>query len=535
MPETVVPAGQDGVVRGAQPSPPVAGVPIRVRPEELLGGDTELEQVADIWSADAHAARAAAELAVWVARLARRRRVDRQAREAEFGRRGAPGPDSVDRRPPCLADVSEGFVPELALIRGCTEAEAAVLAVESLVLVERLPDVWGELYEGRLDIRRARVLVDLLGEVSPATAAAVLDRVLARAGRQTAPQLRDRTRRVLARIDADALEHRRRERQRQADVRVQDTGDGMCALVTDLPTPDAHACADAVRRYADAQRAGGDARPIGVIRAEVVRDLILRPWDTSRPPVTAHLTVHADLPALDPAAPDQPAADVNGDVVTAAQCRELLERLDMLGMRPAPRGGSVQVAVHDPATGRLVAVATRRELRRAAEGPRRRRRARPATASSCRRGDTSTCAPVEESTPERGGSALAGGPGLRAPGPTLRYRPRAAQRRFVDARDRRCRWPGCRRPPARRDHDHVIPHAAGGPTACWNLCCLCRTHHRIKTFATGWSFTLLRDGRLLVRTPSGITRVSAPPGWTADPEPEPPWLEETHPPDPLLS
>jgi hypothetical protein len=84
---------------------------------------------------------------------ARRRRIDR--RTGEFG----PGRDTVDRRPPCLADVSGGFVPELALIRGCTEGEAAVLAVDSLVLVSRLPDTWAELYAGRIDARRARVLV----------------------------------------------------------------------------------------------------------------------------------------------------------------------------------------------------------------------------------------------------------------------------------------------------------------------------------------------------------------------------------------
>lgn len=58
---------------------------------------------------------------------------------------------------------------------------------------------------------------------------------------------------------------------------MQDTGDGGSALVTDLSTPDAHACA------------GGDTRPIGVIRTEVVRNLTLRPWDTSRPPVTARV------------------------------------------------------------------------------------------------------------------------------------------------------------------------------------------------------------------------------------------------------
>ena len=125
------------------------------------------------------------------------------------------------------------------------------------------------------------------------------------------------------------------------------------------------------------------------------------------------------------------------------------------------------------------------------------------------------------------------GPGLRPPADTPRYRPTAAQRRFVSARDRRCRWAGCRRRPVRHDLDHGTAYGEGGPTACWNLCCLCRTHHRIKTHTPGWHFTLLRDGTLVVRTPAGITRRTRPPGWCADPEPDPPWLDETAPPDRL--
>ncbi|MBB3086610.1 HNH endonuclease signature motif containing protein [Geodermatophilus sabuli] len=143
------------------------------------------------------------------------------------------------------------------------------------------------------------------------------------------------------------------------------------------------------------------------------------------------------------------------------------------------------------------------------------------------RSEKPTCGQGDEST-----RPLADGPGLRPPPPTSRYRPTATQRRFVRARDRRCRWPGCRRPPARHDLDHATPHADGGPTTCWNLCCLCRTHHRITTFAPGWAFHLFPDGRLLVRTPSGTTRISTPPGWHPWPEPDPPWLDETAPPDP---
>jgi hypothetical protein len=64
----------------------------------------------------------------------------------------------------------------------------------------------------------------------------------------------------------------------------------------------------------------------------------------------------------------------------------------------------------------------------------------------------------------------------------------------------------------RTDLDHVIAHGEGGPTDCDNLCCLCRRHHRLKTHAPGWRFRLDPDGALLVTTPSGVTRISRPPG-----------------------
>jgi hypothetical protein len=90
--------------------------------------------------------------------------------------------------------------------------------------------------------------------------------------------------------------------------------------------------------------------------------------------------------------------------------------------------------------------------------------------------------------------------------------------------------PGCRARVGRCDLDHAHPHERGGPTACWNLCCLCTRHHRIKTFARDWSFRLV-GGKLYVRTPGGVTRATRPPGWETDPEPDPPWLDETAPPD----
>ena len=135
----------------------------------------------------------------------------------------------------------------------------------------------------------------------PKAVAAIEARVLPVAGELTRAQIRQRVRRALARLDAKALERRRKEAAARADVCHQPTGDGMSRLMIDLPLWKAAACVDVVRQYADMARAAGDNRPIGVIRAEVAADLILRPWDHSRPPVTARLDIHAPLASLRPA------------------------------------------------------------------------------------------------------------------------------------------------------------------------------------------------------------------------------------------
>lgn len=62
-------------------------------------------------------------------------------------------------------------------------------------------------------------------------------------------------------------------------------------------------------------------------------------------------------------------------------------------------------------------------------------------------------------------------------------RPTAAMRRFVEARDRSCRAPGCDAPAERCDLDHSVswPHGSTTPT---NLAAAHRRHHEYKT--RGW-------------------------------------------------
>jgi hypothetical protein len=201
------------------------------------------------------------------------------------------------------------------------------------------------------------------------------------------------------------------------------------------------------------------------------------------------LDVTVPLPSLsaDPSGTEQEPAEVNGQPITAAHVRELLAQLDAVcpGGLQAPTGGSLQVSITG-ADGALLATTGRAELARIA-----------------RRG-----------CPDHPGTGPAAGCGcavIDRPPAVDRYRPSSAQRRFGKTRDRTCRHPGCGQPVARVDLDHVVPYPEG-PTDCDNLCCLCRRHHRLKTFAPGWRFVLTPDGRLEVTTPSGITRTTRPPG-----------------------
>jgi hypothetical protein len=52
---------------------------------------------------------------------------------------------------------------------------------------------------------------------------------------------------------------------------------------------------------------------------------------------------------------------------------------------------------------------------------------------------------------------------------TAGYRPPDSLRHLIKIRSPRCGYPGCRRPAARRDDDHTIPHHQGGKTCECNL------------------------------------------------------------------
>jgi hypothetical protein len=381
--------------------------------------------------------------------------------------------------------VSEFFPDELALVLNCSRATASQLWERSTTLLRRLPATWAALADGWLDWPRARAIAAELGwpaRESPDDVVAAVERVvLPQATDLSITRLRALVRRELIKADPAAADRRRKRAERAADVTVRGLGDGMGELRATMPLPEASAVRAEVDAHARALKKAGDERPIGQLRGAVLHDLVTRPWQ-ERPAVSAHVEVVASLDTLESAAAGAPGAGnepvlVDGEPVTAVLARELLERLDALcpGGLQAPTGGTLSISITDE-DGRLIAAVTRRELE---------------TAVRC-------------------------GKGLGPPPAVDRYEPAPAQRRFTRTRDRTCRHPGCGNRAGWADLDHVVAHADGGATDCANLCCLCRRHHRLKTHARGWRYVMTSDGVLTVTTPGGVTRVSRPPGMSAD-------------------
>src|SRR3954468_6982392 len=388
------------------------------------------------------------------------------------------------RTGPEFPGVSEFFVHELAMILNVGRGTAAFRARRAFCGRDNLPATFAALKRGDVDERRAQELFIVLEDVPADLARRIDAELIGEANELSVAKLGARARELLAEYDADAAEQRRQEAQRDADVFVQPRGDGIATIGADLPAAEAAEAYELINQLALLAKQDGDERPVRQIRTEIYSLLLRQPGLLGG--VQAHLTITATLEALEGSSGAP--GTVNGFVITPAQLRDLLTRMDALGLT-TPDDGTLTFGITD-ADGRLVATTKESELRRRG-----------------RRGQ-----------------------GLNPPAATGPYEPTDAQHTFVTTRDRTCRFPNCGQRVGWADHDHVVPHACGGRTDCTNLCCLCRTHHRLKTFARGWSFRMEPDGTLQVTTPSGITRVTRPPGLR--PPPEPPAAEADEPDDP---
>ena len=85
----------------------------------------------------------------------------------------------------------------------------------------------------------------------------------------------------------------------------------------------------------------------------------------------------------------------------------------------------------------------------------------------------------------------------------------AGLKRWLQARDGTCRFPGCSVNVTHAEIDHTTPFSHGGPTDHGNLEHLCPKHHRFKTLGH-WKARQPESGSLVWSSPTGRTYVTDP-------------------------
>jgi hypothetical protein len=344
-------------------------------------------------------------------------------------------------------DLAEFVADEVSLALRISPAAARDRLELARTLTRRLRATFAALEQGRIDLYKARAIVEATARlVDPAVVADVEARVLPRAGEQTGTQLKAALRRAVAQADPDGTE--RRHKRAVADRRVElfPLDDGVADLwLRSLPADDAVAIyrmLDGLARAAQAE--DGETRTLDQLRADALSEIAVGVLDgagwagrTLRPRRRAHphlqVVVSADtLLGLT----DQPGHLTDYGPIPASLARQIAE------------DATWQRLLSDPVSGTLVECAT------------------------------------------------------------TSYAPGVVLDRHVTTRDQTCRFPTCTHPADNCDLDHTVPYPDGA-TAADNLGPLCRHHHRAKQ--AGFRLKQPEPGHFEWTSPTGQVYTVTPP------------------------
>ena len=460
-----------------------------------------LDQLSDQVLLDrmAHAEALSTQLAAAQARLLG---VLRQRRLAEQA--AVHGHQAEDCTATACCDPDGWVAPEVGPWVGLSERQLAT-RLDTAERVARFPAVAAAMTEGRLQAWTATRLLehlDTLGSYVSAGRLAALEAatvawLLARP--RTVAQLNTRMRRLILAARAAACQDgegpdgpdQSGHQQRRVTI-TPAPNPGLAELVALLPEADALAVRATLATLAHDPVDGADPRTADQRRADLLVTLLTgrpalngRPDDTRcalRDPVNLEVRLDVSIPAdsLVGHGPGPGRVPGYGDIPSATA-------RDLVGEAARATGGcQLRPLVYHPDTGRLLGFAT---------------------------------TPVRMTW-------------LADLHPSRGYRHSPTLHTAVRLRDGTCRAPGCPRPAARCDCDHVIPYPTG-PTSLTNSCSLCRRHHRLKTHAPGWHLTIHPDGHTTWTTPTGTRHTTHPTDHRPPdhhPDPHPAYDPDTDPP-----
>lgn len=395
-----------------------------------------------------------------------------------------PGPDETPSY--AIVDPLQVASAEIVAAYGVHHHRATGLVTLANTLALRFPALLEAMEAGWLDEHTASLLSRHMRTVDDAVLALVQREVIdwlhqaidsgRRPGRQA---LLAHTDRIIGAHDPDGVLARRQQAVHDRHVRLRRRTDGMADLTAHLPATDALALSQALTHLAreHTPHASGGTE-LNQLRADALVQALLGPTTPTPPAGQARPPAAAVRPHITVLAPPGPHDEPEVYL---------------------PRGGPASIDA-------LIALLSR---------------------SIGATIDVPDPTPAAADTPHQ----------------THRYRLSPDLARRIRLRDGTCRHPGCSVPAEDCDIDHCIAFnhtnpTHGGPSTEANLMCLCRQHHRFKTFHD-WTYHLTPDGTLTITTPTGHTITTDPTGPLArwrhthtDPDPPPearprPWLNPT--------
>lgn len=364
-------------------------------------------------------------------------------------------------------------------------------------LVDGFAETHRALAEGGIDHAHAAAIVDCGTGLLDDTIRAEYERILLEAAEfETPPRLRAIARVVAARIDPELAAELQRRAHGGRRVRVVDLEDGIARLLADLPAVLAYAIFDRLTRMAEIEGEADRAAAVMAVGAEDP-DAALgvsevrrgerrangRPSPAGSSPGGDRPAELATGPGAEQRSRDELRADIFADLILTG-----VPTAHGVGDALASIRAEVQITV--PV---LTAAGKSDE---------------PALLTGYGPIDNGMARELAAGAP--GWDRVMYHPHTGLPMAVDRYRPSAELRRYLRARDERCRFPGCTRRPTRCDIDHTRDHARGGRTAESNLAHFCPRHHTVK-HATAWRVRQVGGGVLEWFSPTGRRHLDRPP------------------------
>ncbi|MER2135636.1 MAG: DUF222 domain-containing protein [Arthrobacter sp.] len=363
-------------------------------------------------------------------------------------------------------DVEENLGPvegSLALSAAAAEVGSALnlphmsalaLVSESSTLCTVNRSTHARLSRGSISYRHAQRIMDEVQTVPPHAAPRFEDELIQLAEGRTCAQFTVKARRLRESRWPETITVRHRQALELRRVSLDPKPDGMTELCALVAAEKGQAIFNSLTASARAARSAGDQRTLDQLRTDTLTSLLLKVPSSSGSSPTG-LPNSAELAA---AAPVPPPAEDPGGIQT--EIMVLIDADTLIGVddKPAELNGY----------GPIAADAARRLAFQALHW------------TGIMRDDSS-------------GEILAVGRRRKVP---------AGLKRWLQARDGTCRFPGCRVSTFRTEIDHTVPWGQGGETEHGNLSNLCPKHHRLKTLGL-WEARQPQPGNLEWVSPLG--------------------------------